>query len=147
MRVLALAKTLYRPALALGCVLALAGCKFSYVADPRQARSAEEVAAELLRMEVRMGEEVNSLSNFRINGFRPINDSNLVVTAGVHDHYLITLVQPCLDLPYTFTVGFQSRTSNVTNFDSIIVNTLHGRRETCRIDKIYRLDDAEPAAE
>jgi hypothetical protein len=93
------------------------------------------------RMEVRLGEEQRSISNFTINGFKPIDESNLVVTSGTNDHYLINLTIPCLGLPYAFGMRFESRTSNITSFDNIIVNDLSGRPESCQISKIYRLED------
>ncbi len=134
-------------ALSLPCLLLLGGCQSLGSGESHEARINRQIAAELLRMEVRMGEETSSVSNFMVNGFRAINEEALVVTAGVHDHYLITLLTPCLDLPYAFSVGFQSRTSQITTFDSIIVGSLHSRVERCRIDKIFHLEDVEAAAD
>lgn len=93
-------------------------------------------------MQVTLGEEQRSISNFTINGFKPINENSLVVTSGVNDHYLINLTTPCLGLPWAFGLRVDGLTSNIRSFDNIIVNDLSGRPERCQISSIYRLDDA-----
>jgi len=123
-----------------GLTLGLGACQApgpgSYGANEQR-----EIDAALDRMEVRLGEEQRSISNFTVNGFRPINESNVVVTSGVNDHYLINLTIPCLGLPYAFTMRVDSRTSNITSFDDLIVNDLSGQPERCQISKIYRLEE------
>lgn len=124
----------------MGFVLVLAGCQ---AADRNVSSSANlrDLDVALDRMEVRLGEEQRSISNFTLNGFSAINESNIVVTSGTRDHYLINLTQPCFGLPYAFGLRFQSRTNNITSFDNVIVNDLTGRPETCQISKIYRLEE------
>lgn len=140
-------RTLPLRGLLISGLLLLGACQ-GLPGENRADRNQRQIAAELLRMDVRLGAETTHLSNFTVNGFRAINEQSLVVTAGVHDHYLVTLVTPCLELPWAFTVAFRSRTSNITNFDDLIVNSLHGRPEQCRIDKIFQLEDlAADAAE
>lgn len=134
-----------RLASCLASLLLVVGCQTAGSDTSWQERNQRQIAAELLRMEVRIGEEARSFSNFTVNGFRAINEHSLVVTAGVHDHYLVTLASPCLGLPYAFAVGLQSQTSNVTSFDSIIVRSLHDRPERCRIEHIYHLEDVAAA--
>lgn len=131
----------------IACALLLAACQTTGMEGSRQERNQREIAAELLRMEVRLGDEARSFSNYTVNNFRAINDESLVVTAGLHDHYLVTLVTPCQGLRYAFAVGLQSQTSNVTTFDSIIVRSLHDRPEQCRIQRIYHLEDISPDAQ
>lgn len=130
---------------AIPLTLLLSSCQLSNGSNTGSvdARNQTEIAAELLRMEVRIANEVQSLSNYTVNGFKAINDMSLVVTAGVHDHYLITLAVPCLGLPYAFTVGFEQRSINISNFDNILVNSLHQRVERCPIARIYHLEDVE----
>lgn len=127
-----------------GLALGLGACQ---APDPGEvaANNQREIEAELDRMNVRVAEEERSISNFTISGFRPINESNLVVTSGVNDHYLINLTIPCLGLPYAFGMRFESRTGNITSFDNVIVNDLSGRPESCQISKIYRLEDVAAA--
>lgn len=123
-----------------GAVL-LSACQLAGMEGSHQERNQRALAAELLRMEVRIGEEARSISNFSVTSFRAINDEALVVTSGLHEHYLITLAAPCLELPYAFAIGLQSQTSNVTSFDNIVVRSLHDRPEFCRIQRIYHLED------
>lgn len=105
-------------------------------------RQVEDV---LEAMRVTVDEEVDNISNFRLNGWNRVNDRNLVVTAGVHDHYLLQLVEPCFGLEYAFRIAVQSRGINLTRFDDVIVNGLHDGPERCRIDRIYKLEDMPDA--
>lgn len=124
--------------LLLSLVCALGGCQAS---DGNQSGTSA-VDAALERMDVRLGTEQTSISNFTLNGFRAIDDSNLVVTSGTQEHYLVTLAAPCFGLPYAFGVRFETRTSNITSFDHIVVNDLNGRPERCQISRIYSLESA-----
>ncbi len=125
--------------------LALGACQSA--SDSTGVNSQRDLEAALDRMEVRLGEEQRSISNFTLNGFHPIDESNLVVTSGTNDHYLINLTIPCLGLPYAFGMRFQSRTNNITSFDNIIVNDLSGQPESCQISKIYKLEEIGESAE
>jgi len=128
------------------CVLllsiVLAGCSslkngsMSYVD-----RSTRQMLDALARMEVTLGEEVTQVPNFLLRGWTAINDMHLVVHAGMHDHYLLTLTIPCPDLDFAFSIAIQSRSMNLTTFDRILVNSLHGPRDRCTIRTIHRLDD------
>ena len=132
-------KNLYTIAL-FGLSLGLAACQSADRTDVA-GNNLRDLDAALDRMEVRLGEEQSTISNFTLSGFRPINESNLIVTSGTRDHYLINLTIPCLGLPYAFGVRFDSRTSNITSFDNVIVNDLSGRLESCQISRIYRLEE------
>lgn len=120
----------------LGLVCALGACQ----ATDGNGSGTSAVDAALARMDVRLGAEQASISNFTLNGFRAIDDSNLVVTSGTQDHYLVTLAAPCFGLPYAFGMRFETRTSNITSFDHIVVNDLNGRPERCQISRIYSLE-------
>jgi hypothetical protein len=125
----------------------LAGLVLGACQSPRPSSLAasgrSDLELALDRMEVRLGEEQRSISNFTLDGFRAIDESNLVVTSGTKDHYLINLSIPCLGLPYAFGMQFESRTSNITSFDSIVIEDLSGRPEACQISKIYRLEEGD----
>jgi hypothetical protein len=126
----------------LGVILALGACQAPSPGSSSYSANNQRDLDEMLdRMEVRLGEEQRSISNFTINGFRPINESNVVVSSGVRDHYLINLTTPCLGLPYAFNMRIASRSNNITSFDDIVVSDLSGRPESCQISKIYRLEE------
>ena len=116
-------------------------CQAQEGVESNAQRREREVAVALDNMGVTLGEPVKSLFNFTVNSFNAINETNLIVTAGVHDHYLITLATPCLNLRYAFRVALVSRTSTINTFDTIVVNSLHDMPERCSIDGIYRLND------
>ena len=86
------------------------------------------------------GESVDRVYQFRINGWQALDEQNLILEAGVNDHYLITLRSFCLNLEQAFSIGVSSRMSSVEKSDQIIVQQVGGGRESCNIDEIYKLD-------
>ncbi len=125
--------------LALALVLA-SGCQSLGDRNPREARALAQAMKEL---NVVRGKQAQ-ISTFRMTGWRPINDTNLVMTAGQHRHYLVELMAPCLELRTAFGIGFDTTFGGtVTRFDEIIVSSLHGEVERCRIREIYELEHPE----
>ncbi|HTQ99004.1 MAG TPA: DUF6491 family protein [Candidatus Acidoferrum sp.] len=133
---------------ATACAFMLLGACKSPTPQEKQAyaeKNAKEVAEALDKLKLTQGEPETRLYRFRVNGFKAINQYNLVVYAGVKERYLITLMEPCIDLPFAWTVGLQSYTSMVDNFDSVIVRGPSNPRERCHIDKVYKLNPVEQA--
>lgn len=95
----------------------------------------------LSSMGVVQGEAVRSIPDFMIRGWRSIDNRNLIITAGIHDHYLLTLSSPCINLSFAVSIRIDSTSSSITRFDSIVVNSLHRQLERCRIQEIYALND------
>lgn len=127
----------------LSLVLMLAACQGAGIGagESRAVMNQRALDDVLETMQVSVGEEVNNVPNFQLNGWKRINDESLVITAGVHDHYLITLLTPCYGLAFAFRVAIESRGLHLTRFDDILVNDMHDGLERCRIDRIYKLDD------
>ncbi len=118
--------------------LMLAGC--STTGAPEQQ---DRVAAVLEELNVTQGEPVRSVTEFRIDGWRAIDDRHLILTAGRHDHYLVELAGVCPELRSAFRIGLESRTGSLTRLDSILVRSMHSLIDTCQIREIYRLDDID----
>lgn len=134
-------KILLRNLLVVSFVVMTAACQVQENGESYSLRSEREVAEALDKMGVSKGEVVNNLFNFTVNGFNAINDLNLIVKAGVDDHYLLTLTAPCFNLRYAFSVALVTRSSTVRQFDTVVVNSLHNTAERCSIRQIYQLVD------
>lgn len=116
------------------------GSESASLRDDREVNEALEVLG------VVQAEEVNQLMNFQLRSFKAINNRNLIITSGLHDHYLLRLVAPCFDLEFAFTIGIDSgNRSSITRLDDVLVRNLHRRVERCSIDAIYKLDDRDTA--
>lgn len=133
-----------RSMLVAGLSLVLAACQGPGAAGDREGAASLEQALE--RLQVTLGEEVENVPNFRLNGWARIDTTHLMVTAGLHDHYLLTLLQPCFGLDYAFRIAIESRSFMLTRFDDVMVSGMHDGLERCRIERIHRLDD-KPDAE
>jgi Family of unknown function (DUF6491) len=109
-----------------------------------------ESDSELLaRYQTYAGERVSDFRTFgSFNSWTPIDNHHVVVHTGVNDAYLLTVFEPCFDLPFANRLGIKTRFPNTvqSGFDSIRVG-----RETCRISEIrpinYRQMRADLAAE
>ncbi|MDA0978507.1 MAG: DUF6491 family protein [Proteobacteria bacterium] len=110
---------------------------------PRPVDSANHLTAALERLGVTRGDSVKTIQSFRINGWQAIDERHLVLTAGVHDHYLLTLAQPCRELRMAFGITFDTATPSLSRMDSVVVNAFHGPLERCSILDIIRLDHIE----
>lgn len=104
----------------------------------------DALSAELERLELEIGETTRSVPEFRVDGWRSIDDRNLILTAGRHDHYLVKLRGICPELRHAFSIGLKSQTMSLTRLDSIVVRSLHNTLDTCMIDEIFRLRHTEP---
>jgi len=108
----------------------------------------EQISLErrLFDMGLEQGESVSRLSSYRVNGWRSIDDENLVIATGVNDDYLVTLQAPCFDLESAIFIGFTTTAGSLDRFESIVVEGPIRRREFCRIREIFKLYDITPAA-
>jgi hypothetical protein len=84
---------------------------------------------------------VSRVPEFRIRGWQTVGDRALVLTAGRHEHYLVTFVTPCLGLETAFSIGLDGSIGGLRSSDAILVEGLHGRPERCRIFEIEALAD------
>ena len=124
----------------------VAGCSQVTDNESWSARQERQINEALTTMGVVRGEVVNRVSNFTVNGYNAINDRALVITSGVHDHFLVTLMMPCTELNFAFTIGFDTgNRSYISSMDDVLVRPLHERGRfapvRCPINRIYRLDD------
>jgi hypothetical protein len=121
-------------------VAALSACS----GIPRQ--SDEQMLA---RYNAYAGDRVSDFRTFgSFNSWTPIDNHHVVVHTNINEAYLITVFEPCMDLPFATRLGITSRFPNTvqSGFDSIRVG-----RQNCRISEIrpinYRQMRADLAAE
>lgn len=85
-------------------------------------------------------QSVQAVSQFRFQGWQPLNDRYLILRSNQQNSYLIYLMSACIDLPFANNIQLkQDMNSRLqSKFDSVIVPGQF--RQTCRIDAIYPLD-------
>jgi hypothetical protein len=93
----------------------------------------------LTDMGLEVSETSSGIPRYRVNGWIPIDDLNLIITAGVDDKYLVRLSSPCLGLDGAFQIGFTTPTGRLDRFESILVRGPGLRRERCGIRDISNL--------
>ena len=135
--------TLQRLGMATAVLLMLAACGSTGINGNERA-----INMALDDLGVNLGEEINNVPNFRINGWHAVNDSYLIVTTGLHDHYLLSVAPPCPGLDFSFGISFERRTPTLSRGDYVLVDSLHRRgMDRCQIMDITRLVDRDQAAD
>jgi len=88
----------------------------------------------LARYQSYAGDRVTEFRTFgHFNSWTPIDDHHVMVQTNINEAYLITVFEPCFDLPFATHLAITSRFPNQvqSGFDSIRVG-----RERCRISQI-----------
>jgi hypothetical protein len=111
----------------------LAGCAQT---TPRGESDVEEV---LVGMDMVRDRTVDSIRDYRIDGWRSVDRYHVILTTGVNEDYLLSFKTPCFGLNSAFAIGFTTTVGGVTKFDKIIVEDAGGIVETCWIEEIVQL--------
>lgn len=115
---------------------AIAGC----AQNPE--RGEADVATVLTDMDLARDRSVDSIRDYRINGWRYVDRYHVVLTVGRRENYLVSFISPCFGLSSAFAIGFTSSVGGVTQFDDIVVEGPGRRAEVCPIKEIVRLRDS-----
>lgn len=106
-------------------------------------RSEQGVEDTLSDMDMVKDRTVDSIRDYRIDGWRYVDRYHVILTAARNENYLVSFMSPCLGTNSSLSIGFTSTTGGVTQFDDIVVRGPGGRAEVCSIKEIIRLRDSE----
>lgn len=128
--------------LALSSLILLTACNQTPTKAPT---SPDELASQ---KGYTLGEPVDKIMNYKINGWNYINSQALIINSGPSRNFLITLKRRCYDLSGQEVIASTSTGSAMrAGFDAIIVkrdsmgNLLDAAdTDKCYIDKIYKLE-------
>ena len=116
---------------------------FSCGGTPDKPLSLED---ELESREFLIGKPVDSIRNYRVNGWNYIDDMYIMVTSGVSDEYLIGFGSSCREVKWASNIAFTNTAGRLTKSDKIIVNASGGFTEQCYIKSIFKLEKMEDDA-
>lgn len=85
-----------------------------------------------------IGEPVQEIRNYQINGWNSVDDKHLIVNSGPSKDYLISLKVYCVGLTSTEDVQFTTTAGTLTRLDKVVVNEM-AVPSHCPIDKIETL--------
>ena len=85
----------------------------------------------------------------RINGFTPLGDRELMVTAGVNEYYLFTVDAYCPGLRYANSLAVVDTVSRIcsNSFGRIVFNDQSFGRQTCSVSNIERMASRDEVQE
>lgn len=129
----------------IGVILLTAAALSACSGIPRR----ESDARQLARIQQYAGDRVSEFRTFgSFNSWTPIDDHHVFVQTNINEAYLITVFEPCTNLPFATRLAITSRFPNQvqSGFDSLRVG-----RQSCRISEIrpvnYRQMRADLAEE
>lgn len=96
----------------------------------------ERMANSLAEYQAAAGDAVGSFWFPRLQSWEPLGEQYVLIRTGPRDMYLLTLEQPCNELPWASSIGLSSSTNRVhAKFDAVLV-----RDQRCRILQIQPVD-------
>lgn len=107
---------------------------------PQAESNVEDVLVDMDMVEDRT---VDSIRDYRIDGWRYVDRYHVILTAGRRENYLVSFMTPCTGLTGAISIGFTSTTGGVTQFDDIVVEGPGQMVEVCAIKEIVRLKDSK----
>jgi len=124
----------FRSSLAITAVLlmTIAGCTSQPYTD-------EKVTQTLAEKSLTKGETVDEIRNYQVKSWQYVDSRHIILEARVKDFYLISLRVPCVELSSALRIGFTSRQSTLTKFESIIVHQTGSGVRNCPIDDMTQL--------
>lgn len=102
--------------------------------------------SRLQKLGYSIGDDVEQVRNYRVDGWNYIDDNNIMIYAGPGKRYLITTQGHCSDLGSAENIGFSSTVGNVTRFDKLIVRGPGGMVQNCPISAIRALQKIQDGA-
>ena len=113
---------------------------FGLISCAGQAEKPLSLEDELKSQEYLIGKPVDSIRNYRLNGWNHIDDMYITVTSGVSDKYLIGFRNRCTETKFASNIAFTNTAGRLTKSDKIIVSASGGYREQCFIKSIFKLE-------
>ncbi len=123
------------PAAALGIAIALGGALLGGCAGVPPNRSDAVAKENFIKYAGPPVENFRHLGHY--NGFRTLGGRDVVVWTTINDAWLITVMEPCPDLPFANGLGLTSDAGHTITRRIDWVTFDHGR---CRIEQIRHID-------
>jgi len=89
-----------------------------------------------------IGDPVERLHDYRINGWNSVDRTHVILTVGASDRYLVSLRNPCDGLRSAEHLAFTTTVGKLTKFDKLFVRDPGGFVETCLVDTMHELKRA-----
>jgi len=102
--------------------------------------AANEWADQLRADGWKPGATVPSIPDFRIDGFKALDASHLVIYGGVDRRHLITFGSPCSGLLFAQRLGYSVPSGSLGRLDRLMVFGHQGIHVECVIDSIQSLE-------
>ena len=102
----------------------------------------DDWSAQLRAKGLAPGESVNSIPDFRIDGFNVLDAQHLVLYTGVQRRHLVTFSSPCPDLRFAQRLAYRAPGGSLGRLDTLTV-VGQGPTVPCVIDAIQVLKPIE----
>jgi hypothetical protein len=123
------------PARRLAILCAVAGLSACATNGPATSPWTEQLRADGWKP----GATVMSIPDFRIDGFKPLDDSHVVIYSGVNRRFLVTFNAPCSGLSFAQRLAYRTPGGSLGRHDRLTV-VGQGLPVDCVIDSIQPLE-------
>lgn len=127
-------KTLYRIII---CQLALV---FVFTACSNQPPESKPIEEQLLKKGYRIDQQINRVTNYRLNGWSSVDRFNVIINVGVSTKYLITFRPACDGLHSAGGLAFSTTDGDLTDRDQLVIRPTANANQYCPIHSIYLLE-------
>lgn len=119
-------------------MLLAAGCATEGYEEPT-------LAEKLAQRGYAVGQPVEQLKDYLINGWNSVDRNNVIITVGASRNYLVSVRNPCEGLRSAERLAFTTTVGNLTDFDKLMVRGGGGLLEQCFIESIHELEKIDRA--
>jgi len=101
----------------------------------------ETVESQLMELQFQVGDPVERIYDFRVDGWKFLDKKNLLMHGGDSQSYLVTLKPSCngLSLPTSLLVPLASKQGTLTKNDRFQVRNKENTIDYCRVNLIHDL--------
>ncbi len=100
---------------------------------------------ELEQRRYALGEPVERIRDYRLNGWNSVDNTHLIIHTGPSDAYLLTLRSPCHNLRTAENIALSTTAGSLTRLDKVVVRSApDGYTEHCVIVEMNELERLSP---
>lgn len=112
---------------------------FVFTACSNQPPELIPIEEQLSKKGYRIDQQVNRITNYRLNGWSSVDRFNAIINVGTSTNYLITFLPACDGLRGVGGLAFSTTDGDLTDRDQLVIRPYANVKQYCPIHEIYLL--------
>ena len=113
---------------------------FVFTACSNQPPESIPIEEQLSKKGYRIDQQVNRVTNYRLNGWSSVDRFNVIINVGASTKYLITFRPACDGLRGAGGLAFSTTYGDLTDRDQLVIRPTANVNQYCPIHEIYLLE-------